>query len=95
MVGGTSCEYCVSNNWTVTGESGFAGGDIRYMQYQSMICRNCYNEFYVKVAGKSASQLRALAECVRCPNCSDPDLRLSDSVLRRENSEDVVTVHPV
>lgn len=73
------CPDCESESWKFTKQTSFAGGKTRECENIMATCRDCYDDQFFTVAGRTPEDIDALADALVCDSCDSTTVRLSDS----------------
>jgi Zn finger protein HypA/HybF involved in hydrogenase expression len=75
-----SCTECQSNKWKITDKTSFSGGPEESVSDVGVNCKNCYDDFFIPISGKTKNELIKMKENIECQSCEDGKLEIGDRV---------------
>lgn len=82
----TQCKHCNSKRWKITDETQFSG-TLSKAGFHELKCKDCHEQYYVKVTGLKREKLQELAADITCKECSSEDIKFSDRVISYAESQ--------
>lgn len=74
------CDECESENWKITNETRFAGGEEQTANEIVLNCKQCNSSWYVRFGDLTKTELRDWGENLKCFDCGNSDPKITDGI---------------